>query len=69
MPSSSLVIHVHTQTHRQTYAYYEITQPRSSVSRRDDLLVTATPITGDPDLYLGLKDHLPFPDNGTRSIL
>jgi hypothetical protein len=48
----------------QSYAYYEITQPPESVSRRDDLLVTATPMSGDPDLYLTLKEHLPFPDNG-----
>lgn len=52
----------------QTYAYYEIAQPRDSVSRRDDLLVTATPMSGDPDLYLTLKDHLPFPDNGTVDL-
>lgn len=38
-------------------------QPQESVSRRDDLLVTATPMSGDPDLYLTLKEHLPFPDN------
>ena len=59
--------HTRQRTH-QTYAYYEITQPRDSVSRRDDLLVTATPMSGDPDLYLTLKDHLPFPDNGTVDL-
>lgn len=48
---------------KQSYAYYEIVQPQESVSRRDDLLLTATPMSGDPDLYLTLKEHLPFPDN------
>jgi len=57
-PSSLLPSPPHCPS-QQTYRYFEITSARHT---SQDLVVTATPLGGDVDLFMSVKKYLPFPD-------